>query len=253
MSHLIRRARNTRINIGTYGRWASAIIALLCALGALSACADKSMPISDRWDAWDLNEMDIGADTQPDVGGDAYEDASDDVEEDAPSDASWDVEPDSEVDTGDDAAPDIHVQLIWHTPGDPDETDLDGSDLDLYLMHSNAADHWNASSWVCSRVNPTPDWGETGARSHNPSFEDDDVDGEGPENIYLDHAEAGVTYTVGVREFTDRGFGPSTATVRVYLRGVLAFDDSFEAVPGGPWFIARVIWPEGEVINLRNP
>ena len=28
---------------------------------------------------------------------------------------------------------DIHLQLVWDTPGDADQTDLDGSDVDLHF------------------------------------------------------------------------------------------------------------------------
>ncbi|MEO1270741.1 MAG: choice-of-anchor D domain-containing protein, partial [Myxococcota bacterium] len=55
---------------------------------------------------------------------------------------------------------DIHVQLVWDTPGDANQTDTGvarGSDVDLHFLHPRGA--YNASPWDCYWLNIEPDWG----------------------------------------------------------------------------------------------
>jgi hypothetical protein len=56
---------------------------------------------------------------------------------------------------------DLHIQLVWTTPDDPDETDMTGTDLDLHLRHPEADGGWNsdAGQFDCYFANKTPDWG----------------------------------------------------------------------------------------------
>ena len=57
----------------------------------------------------------------------------------------------------DDQGPCLAVQLTWHTPADPDETDNFGSDLDLHFLHPNG-DWWDIP-WDIHWMNLHPDWG----------------------------------------------------------------------------------------------
>lgn len=161
---------------------------------------------------------------------------------------------------------DIHVQLVWDTPNDPNQNDSSGSDVDLHLLHSNGT--WNRSPWDCFWQNLIPDWATdrpNGVDSFDcerdpdregchddPSLDIDDVDGWGPENINLNNPELNETYNVGVHYFSDHGYGMSLATVRIYIGGVLRaeyprqqlFDQEF-------WHVADVTWPAGDV-NARG-
>ncbi len=140
----------------------------------------------------------------------------------------------------------LHVQLVWHTPADPDERDGDGTDLDLHLLHSNGC--WGDPIWDLGAGNFEPDWGTPGRTDDDPSLDVDDTDGAGPENANLHNPEYDTTYRIGVAYRGDNGFGASTATVRVYLFGVLVYqgERDLEAL-GEFWEVASIDWPSGAV------
>lgn len=156
-----------------------------------------------------------------------------------------------------DARPDsdIHVQMVWTTPGDPDETDADGTDLDLHLLHPRARE-WKVAPLDCYSENANPDWGPPGP-SGDPSLAVDDMNGAGPEAVSLNDPEAtdelGAPYRVGVEYYrtishsNGRDWGPSEATIRVFLGGV----PSGEWVrrldrAGNFWEVASITWTEGD-------
>ncbi len=180
---------------------------------------------------------------------------------------------------------DIHLQLVWDTPEDMDQTDSDGTDLDLHLRHPNATD-WEGDL-NCYFANPNPDWGESGSAMDDPSLDIDDTDGAGPENINLDNPELtssfgmdrdgdgapdGKPYLVGVHYyrsdsyggfddvFGDGGsgagdYGLSNATVRIYLDGTIAFDQTMTLRETDDfWTVGAIEWgrtaPERRVIEL---
>jgi hypothetical protein len=168
------------------------------------------------------------------------------------------------------AVPDqaILVQLTWETPGDADETDTDGADLDLHLLHPNA-NSWFQSPYDCFYQNPQPDWGQLDNPADDPTLDIDDVNGAGPENISLDQPEntdlLGAPYLVGVHSYrtlsqdgaTD--FGPSKAVVRIFVDGELAWDFTEDDGPGHRvmqaadhfWDVAAIEWPSRR-ITTRN-
>ncbi len=152
---------------------------------------------------------------------------------------------------------DIHVELVWHTPNDPDETDENGTDVDLHFMHPNGINPfngipntmgWDSSPYDCYYANKNPDWGPAGAVG-NPSLDIDDTNGAGPENINLDAPDftGSGSYRVGVHYFTDGGFGPSDATVRVYLFGVIEGEWTRRLNrTGNFWEVAGIIWTQND-------
>ena len=74
-----------------------------------------------------------------------------------------------------------------------------------------------------------------------------DDDGAGPAQIKIDAPEH-VTYLVGVHYWDDHGFGPSYATVRVYIFGELVFEVAdVMLVDLGMWEVATIEWPSGKV------
>lgn len=154
---------------------------------------------------------------------------------------------------------DLHVQLVWTTPDDPDQADTFGTDVDLHLRHQDANDRWNdaASGFDCYFANPEPDWGAPGDPSDNPSLDIDDTNGGGPENINLASPEVGRAYDIAALYFRSTStFGDamvdarkehlSLVTVRVFARGDLLGEWLDREMTGTSqlWHVTRVRWCE---------
>lgn len=133
----------------------------------------------------------------------------------------------------------IHLQLVWHTPDDPTHDD-DGTDLDLHfvrLLQGQEAEDPSVRSgkgtWGDTGIavlndgtdvyfeNREPIWSVEGFGNELPSLDRDDKDGEGPENINLDNPSPCTWYAIGVHYYQDNAFGPSYATLRVFINGKL--------------------------------
>lgn len=160
----------------------------------------------------------------------------------------------------------IHIELLWHTPEDPDETDTGpeaGSDLDLHFLHPWAAgpdldgdgqpDGWFDIPFDTFWFNAQPNW-----NSYDPNLDDDpgldrdDTDGAGPENINLDIPE-NVTYRVGVHYWNDHGYGASYATVRVYIYAQMVFEvTDLKMVDKDMCEICTIDWPSGAVKTVTD-
>ncbi|MAD60660.1 MAG: hypothetical protein CMH49_03975 [Myxococcales bacterium] len=151
---------------------------------------------------------------------------------------------------------DIHIELTWTTPGDANETDTEGTDVDLHFRHPNSQE-WNRSPYDCYFANPNPDWGPSGPVG-NPSLDIDDVNGAGPENINLndpeftDQTTIPGPYLVGVHYYSSGGlftadYGASEATIRIYLGGSLAgtYTRVLQSTENF-WEVAGVIWTNTE-------
>jgi len=150
---------------------------------------------------------------------------------------------------------DIHIQLVWDTPADPDQTDEDygaGADVDLHFLHPLG--DWFDLTYDCFYGNKTADWGRPGVPTDDPSLDRDDLDGAGPENINLDNPESGRVYRVGVHYFADHGYGASFVTVRIFIEGVLAFELANKRMPSTDYFwdVASISWPSGEIQSIDN-
>ena len=143
---------------------------------------------------------------------------------------------------------DIHIQLVWHTPGDNFEGDNNGSDVDLHLKRANS--EWNSNS-DCYYLNMNPNWGTLGNSSDDPSLDIDDVNGLGPENINLDNPESSVLYRVGVHYYHDNEMGASFATTRVFLDGILALELAEKRMyHNNFWEVATIDWNLHTVIPI---
>ena len=140
----------------------------------------------------------------------------------------------------------VHVELVWDTPSDPNQTDegpAAGADLDLHLLAPGGA--WFDSDGVdCFWGGCVPpSWG--GPVTDDRSLDRDDNDGAGPENINANVMPAGV-YRVGVHTWDAHGFAPSYATVRVYLYGVLVFECEDMAIGERDFIeLGTLSWPDG--------
>jgi hypothetical protein len=141
---------------------------------------------------------------------------------------------------------DVHVQLVWDTPGDRDQLDQVGTDVDLHLKHEVGS--WNDGRWDCFWQNLRPEWGAPGP-DDDPSLDIDDVDGSGPENINMTGMESGRTYSVGVHYFAAQGFGRSFATVRLYVRGELVQELRRKPLDDQEfWHVLDIRWPSREIV-----
>lgn len=171
----------------------------------------------------------------------------------------------------------LHIELTWHTPADPDETDQCGkdkncgSDMDLHFLHPNA---WGqgvkitgitnpgyfSSKWDCYWNNAHPLWvkpedAQPGT-DPNPNLDRDDTDGLGPENLNLRNPQIfqnGACYRVGVHYFDDHGFGASYATVKVYVNGQLVWQNPNPVRMDGHdlWDVAEICW--NDTPDQKNP
>ena len=160
----------------------------------------------------------------------------------------------------------FHIELLWDTPEDPDQTDTGpeaGADLDLHLLHPYAQgwdadddgipDGWFDEPWDCFWFNPNPEWGSIDPDADdNPSLDRDDTDGAGPENINLDDPEPEV-YRVGVHYWDDHDFGSSAVTVRVYYFGNMVFEwAGVPLVKHDLWEVCTIDGPTGTVTPLLD-
>lgn len=151
----------------------------------------------------------------------------------------------------------IHIELLWDTPNDPNQSDEDvGADLDLHFTHPNAVggydgdgdgvqDGWFDIPFDCFWLNEQPNWGSIDPSvDDNPALDRDDTDGAGPENLNLNAPEAGASYKVGVHYWNDHGFGTSYATVRVYIFANLVFEmTDVELFKHDMWTVTSIAWP----------
>jgi len=157
----------------------------------------------------------------------------------------------------------VHVELLWDTPADPDQTDtgpMAGADLDLHFAHElafgpdldcdGAGDPWFSNPFDCFWYNANPiQWGSMSpAKKDDPRLDLDDTDGAGPENLNLEEPEgtaaAPTYYSVGVHYWNDHGFGTSYATVKIYMQGatVVAYPKT-KMDPLDMWYVGKINWP----------
>ena len=157
----------------------------------------------------------------------------------------------------------IHIELLWDTPGDLDQTDSGpaaGADLDLHFAHPLAVgidddcdgkgDPWYMNTFDAFWFNATPNWGDANSTLDDPSFSGDDWSGVGPESTNL-AAPAGtaadpVAYSIGVHYWNDHGYGASYATLSAYVYGGLAFQlAKVKLQPLDMWYVGKLHWSNG--------
>lgn len=182
---------------------------------------------------------------------------------------------------------DIHVELLWTTPGDNDKDDAGlgaGADMDLHFTHHLALnskictnppeicpngkpcnclqdldkdgkpDPFFHNLYDCFWFNANPNWASTDPTvPDNPGLDLDDTDGWGPENLNLKLAETGTQYTVGVHYWDAHSFGSSVATVRIYISGVLKGEFVSESMDQCDlWWVKKIDWPSGDLVDIES-
>lgn len=152
----------------------------------------------------------------------------------------------------------IHIELLWDTPNDNDQTDENGADLDMHFVHPLAVGSGNYDGdrdglpdgyfdipFDCFWANKQPNWASLDQTvDDNPGLDLDDTDGTGPENLNLNIPENGKLYKVGVHYWDDHGFGISYATLRVYIYANMVFEvDGVELFKHDMWTVTNIAWP----------
>jgi len=142
----------------------------------------------------------------------------------------------------------LTVRITWDTPGDPNQSDAVGADLDLHLLNPSAGGDWEGF-FDCYSGNPTPDWGMPGEH-HDANLIFEDADGAGPEAVQLTDLLGG-DFPVGVFYVDDAGFGPSFVTLEVFEDGVVVYQFLDKMLLAGEfWELGSVAWPGAVVTEL---
>ena len=139
----------------------------------------------------------------------------------------------------------IHVELTWTNPEDPDETNEIGSDLDLHLVKMGPGE-WFDLTWSVYFQHPNQE-GNDIWNPEDPSLDIDVRDGAGPENITMETPDHCQWYGVGVHYY-EKQFGTAYATIRIYINGDLQFvRPHFPLEETGEfWDAARIHWDSDE-------
>ena len=154
----------------------------------------------------------------------------------------WDSTPDTVVITSL-PAEGFYVELSWDAR----------NDLDLHLMPEG---HDIFGPLDVNFCNDNPSWGDPGP-ADDPSLDWDAIDGFGPETATIPEPRDG-SYNVQVHYYGENGAptcaGPcaeSTATIRIYLGGVLAAEYSqLFTQQGQVWDAATIHWPSGQIDEI---
>jgi len=128
----------------------------------------------------------------------------------------------------------IRIELTW---------DKDDTDMDAHLVRPGGS-MWSTTD-DCHWQNPNPDWGLIGISEDNPSLDQDNRSGLGPENITLEQPFEEGEYQVMVHYFD--GGEPTMATVRIWINDELVATYSKEMADGDTWNCALIDWPSGGV------
>lgn len=150
----------------------------------------------------------------------------------------------------------IAVELYW--PITPDAAT--STQLDLHFAHPYAVqsdldgdgkpDPWYDPTYDCFWANLNPNWG-----SLDPDIDDDPHSGadNGVQHVRLALPEDGHTYSVGVHDFQDAGFGATAATLNIYVYGQLVWNMTSTPLQTlDLWYAARISWPDGEVTTMAG-
>ncbi len=126
---------------------------------------------------------------------------------------------------------DLWIELTW---------DTNDSDLDLHLAQSGV-DLFGGDG-DCNYCNQNPDWA-TKSSDDDPELALDNVAGYGPEDIRLKSPADG-QYPIRVHYFEDFGGGTTTATVNVWIDGILADSRTAPMEDNNVWEVGYVEFPD---------
>lgn len=147
----------------------------------------------------------------------------------------------------------LSIELTWTNPEDADETNNDGSDVDLHLTKLGPG-KWFESPYDIYFRNPNSGPGSENSAiwgPESPSLDIDDVDGVGPETIQLNDPANCQWYGIGVHYYSQT-FGTAFVTIRVYIDGKLAFEKLNKPMSRGGqfWDVGRIHWDSKQVLEV---
>lgn len=138
----------------------------------------------------------------------------------------------------------LYIELAW---------DTDNVDVDLHFLEETAGGTFATPPHDTYYANPTPDWGVVGPEN-DPLCQCDDVNGFGPETVNLEVQAPGVTYRILGHYFSDDGLGSTTARVRIYLGGALAFEeDATLPATGALWDAVTITDGVVSAVDIVTP
>jgi hypothetical protein len=117
--------------------------------------------------------------------------------------------------------------------------------MDLHLL--NQIDSLFSFEHDCCWCNPTPEW-NTSESTSNPILSVDSSVHTTPEIIDVWIADE-LDYHLMVHYFSDLGVGQTTATIRIYLSGVLVGQYSQDMTHNQLWDVGFVRWSTGYFID----
>ncbi|MFT6159808.1 MAG: hypothetical protein ACJAZO_001347 [Myxococcota bacterium] len=119
----------------------------------------------------------------------------------------------------------LRIELTWDNAGD---------DLDLHLLRpeDGTLEDADTSCYFANCAGAGPDWGAVGAVADDPLLIEDDIEGTGPEVMYLQEPGPGVFRAV-MRDYPGNANGATIATMTVFWDGVeVATDErTFDDTP----------------------
>lgn len=143
----------------------------------------------------------------------------------------------------------VHVELTWTNPKDPDEQDERGSDVDVHMVKMGPGKWFDAPYDIYFQNQGSQ--GDSGIwNPESPSLDIDDTNGAGPENIQMDDPARCQWYAVGVHYYKQL-FGTAYATIRIYINEELVYEKLNQPLTQGGqfWDVARIHWPTGQVFD----
>ena len=136
----------------------------------------------------------------------------------------------------------LWVQMSWTYSGD---------DMDLHMTYNNGSYTSTNDCYYGNCTGGGPDWGAVGVTGDNPSLDQDDIPGTGPENITM-QSPSNATYRVVVHDYPGSIYqGANDVTVVIFLGGVQVWSDT-RAISGEDTYtpFAEITYPGGVVTPL---
>ncbi|MCB9683228.1 MAG: choice-of-anchor D domain-containing protein [Alphaproteobacteria bacterium] len=130
----------------------------------------------------------------------------------------------------------LWVEMFWQHSGD---------DMDLHLIANAGSRNSTSDCYYANCVGGGPNWGVAGT-ADNPFLDLDDIPGTGPENINIARPADG-TYRVDVHDYPGSTYnGNNQVRVRVYIDGILLYDQIKVVSGESSWTsFARIVWSGG--------
>ena len=132
----------------------------------------------------------------------------------------------------------LEIRLTWSMAGD---------DLDLHLIAPDVAweEGWQTDDdcfYANCGAGGVVDWGVEGDSADNPVLLMDDIEGTGPEVIFIETPEVNGVYSVVVHDYqTPNTEGPNEVMIEVLTYGTALFEIEFELAGDGSCVMAAMI------------